>query len=366
MKRKFTALTPESMAIMGILDEAYDMYNDFILYWEKAVDNWKEERIIQNKKMGASYQNQEEYLSNQWRAFRIDSLEKKFETIQKKRISAFLNKHISIFSNEYTGFHLSVEAAKYFSIITWQRRPHPVDSIRTYMTFRAFSVWLEILVWRQFCIWKKRDFPKLQKDTIENVVFSLLEAKINEETSARRQERICRSDEDTVPVFLSDEILVFKSLKNVSCNLKKHEVVADTCKIYASAEKRNIIVPIHVCQDCHRKFIGAETLKQFSKSYGKLYVITRDDDSDYDNDVFKCFANESKLHTLGYNVVDGEMSDQSRKDFLKRLIQSGQISYFEACRDIEYSIRLFRNSSRHRLAVKKWESDLKFIGESIV
>ena len=370
MKRKFTALTPRSLALIGILDETYDFYMSISEQWIDFISDWEEMCITQAKKQKRFDRFCEYYLNKGTLPIIPYELLQKFEKKQARRTASFIQDHISIFSNECTKFHLCREATVGFAPITVRPStrvtPKSGEFVTQHITFSSFVRWIEILVWRQFCIWKRKELPHLPRETIETAVFSILESRINELASLGRCERICRDKQAGIETSFSTEPLyVFKSLSNISCNLKKHTITPDTQEIYAASEHAYITIPVHICLNCHRKFIGYETLKQFSKSYGKLFVLTRDDLSNYDDSVFNCFSNESKLHTLGYNVVNGEMSESDRHELLKYLISTKQISYFEVCRDIEQAIRIFSSSTRHQIAVQKWMNDLKFIGEYI-
>ena len=42
-----------------------------------------------------------------------------------------------------------------------------------------------------------------------------------------------------------------------------------------------------------------------------------------------------------------------------------QITYYEICQTIEQCINLFQSQTKYAQAVKKWEKDLKFIGDYI-
>lgn len=81
---------------------------------------------------------------------------------------------------------------------------------------------------------------------------------------------------------------------------------------------------------------------------------------------FGCFSAESKLHSLGYNVIKGNMSETERERLLIHLIDNNLISYVELCATIEQNINIFKNSYIHRFAVEEWKTDLKAIGNYIL
>ena len=59
------------------------------------------------------------------------------------------------------------------------------------------------------------------------------------------------------------------------------------------------------------------------------------------------------------------MTEKERRALLKSLIDSKAISVFEASRDIEAAIKRFLNNSMFSLAVEKWQSDLKYLGDIV-
>ena len=60
------------------------------------------------------------------------------------------------------------------------------------------------------------------------------------------------------------------------------------------------------------------------------------------------------------------MSEEARRSLLVYLLDHKRITHFEICSTIEQNIRLFQFSYRHQLAVTKWKSDLKYIGDYII
>jgi hypothetical protein len=72
---------------------------------------------------------------------------------------------------------------------------------------------------------------------------------------------------------------------------------------------------------------------------------------------------ESKLHQLGYNVVEGNMTAFERQNLLVTLLNGKYISFFEIVSTIEQNIRMFQSHYKMQNAVQKWRHDLKFINE---
>lgn len=167
--------------------------------------------------------------------------------------------------------------------------------------------------------------------------------------------------EDT-PTFLP--IYVFDRLYSTRCYRAGHSVNRTA---YIARRKDDLGVlrlPAHYCEQCDRFFIGRQTLNLYEKDFGKLAVKKKRvdvDESDFDQ-----FEAESKLHLLGYNVINGEYTEPERQRILVHLLKTNRMSYLEICSTIEQNIRIFENTITHQLAVQKWKKDLKFLGDYII
>lgn len=178
MKRTFTALTPESLALIGILDETYDFYMSISTQWADLISDWKEECILRAKEQKRFDSFCECYLCKGSLPVVPYETRQKFERKQVRRTADFIQSHIGIFSDECTKFHLCREAAVGFAPITVKTCciASRAGYVTQRITFSSFVKWLEILVWRQFCIWKRKEFPHLSCEAIETAVFSYFEA----------------------------------------------------------------------------------------------------------------------------------------------------------------------------------------------
>jgi hypothetical protein len=164
---------------------------------------------------------------------------------------------------------------------------------------------------------------------------------------------------------ITNEVLyLFENLSSISCYKNNHPVIPKHFIAISVKENRKIKLPVHYCNYCRKYFIGKKTLSLFEKEFGKC-ILEKRMESDLKKN-FKNFCTESKLHQLGYNVIDGNLTDEERKRLLVYFLNSNCITYLEICSSIEQNIQLFQNSYRHELAVKKWKEDLKFIGEYIL
>ena len=78
---------------------------------------------------------------------------------------------------------------------------------------------------------------------------------------------------------------------------------------------------------------------------------------------FNGFRAESELHQLGYNVIDGELSDDERHNILTYILTHNKLEYKTVVASIEQNVRIFEDIPKYQLAVKKWKDDLGFIGK---
>lgn len=167
--------------------------------------------------------------------------------------------------------------------------------------------------------------------------------------------------EDT-PTFLP--IYVFDRLYSTRCYRAGH-AVNRTAYIARRKDDLGVLrLPAHYCEQCDKYFIGRQTLNLYEKDFGKLAVKKKRvdvDESDFDQ-----FEAESKLHLLGYNVINGEYTEPERQRILVHLLKTNRMSYLEICSTIEQNIRIFENTITHQLAVQKWKKDLKFLGDYII
>ena len=162
-----------------------------------------------------------------------------------------------------------------------------------------------------------------------------------------------------------NQLFVYSQFSLISCNQKKHTIVSD---IFC-AEKLDgtgfYHLPIHRCATCGRKFAGKYTLVFYQKEFGKIRVTVQKDLTTDNPRAFEGLKAESQLHSYGYNVVEGQMSETERRNLLILLLQSGEMTYFEICRDIKNAIHTQQHLSFRAPAVAKWKSDLEFLSKYI-
>lgn len=166
---------------------------------------------------------------------------------------------------------------------------------------------------------------------------------------------------------IDDETLyLVRALPMIRCYQEKHEIIAKRFCAKILNGGGVVILPTHYCTECKKFFIGDKTLAEYEKQFGKILVRTqRYLTQEKEASAFDGFNPESRLHQYGYNVKANELTELERQRILIALIKSGQITYYEICQTIEQCINLFQSQTKYAQAVKKWEKDLKFIGDYI-
>ena len=182
------------------------------------------------------------------------------------------------------------------------------------------------------------------------------------ETYARKE----FSERLTEPSVITSNhpLYIFTALSHTKCYRQHHRVEPRgmVAKLVKGAHQINL--PTHYCTECQKHFIGSHTLSVYEKNFGPI-IIEKHRLSEYD-DSFNTFRMESKLHQLGYNVIDGRLTEEERHNILTSILESGQMSYFSIVSIIEQNVQMFKNSDQHILAVQKWRKDLRFLGDFLL
>ena len=280
----------------------------------------------------------------------------------RKICEPLLNEYTFVFIDDDFKIHATAKGFEMFSFLDVNiRRPSKTGDYPTFVwrkkSFSSFLIEIQYTVTRIIHNRTIREKPSYD--------FTRLSDEINEHIknvaliSETKYVKPLKAEEST-----ADEILfIFDKLSSTLCYRYNHPVVPEIIAVDCLNVDRKIILPVHYCKFCKKYCIGRITLEIFEKNYGKLIIEKRMLD-DYGG--FQNFRSESKLHSLGYNVINGEMTESERHKLLVYLLESRKISYLEICSTIEGNIQLFKDSYRHSLAVKKWKEDLKFIGKYMI
>ena len=163
---------------------------------------------------------------------------------------------------------------------------------------------------------------------------------------------------------LGEEDTLFVVFANDECD--KHFFSPTLFRVRLNNQEEIFIEGRH-CWDCGQNQIDRNTFAANNRYHEMLcckYIIKGFDDISYDveNVEYRERNEESKLKKLGYSVSkDDYRTDAQRKEFLRFLIRTNQISKGEAIFHIESLIRINGRRETNAVALRKWKSDLEFL-----
>ena len=288
----------------------------------------------------------------------------------------YLNKNRHIFTRKFDDLKPSNDQIKFFCLF-YEQVGRGALITRKWMSFDLFLYRLEILLVNILMDRYKaadihyRSIPSLHheiKSNIHDYITNELNFAFTEFGKYIAFSKI--TSESSTIKYQKPFFRVFKALHLISCCLNNHEIEKEIVEVRSCDQKKTIRLPIHRCLICGRQFLGQQTLEVYECEYGRLDFDFRYDNNWLDGctitDSYDYEHNgESKLHQLGYNVIQNYYSEEYRHQILMNLLESEKITYFEICRDIEHAIRIFTNVSTHQEAVRKWREDLLFISDYV-
>lgn len=330
------AFNEANLAIMGLYDAVYDMYVDLQAIYNSAIEQLDTSTLSFPDKADDACRSQ-----------------------VRQVLEGFLSSHTSFFSRDYEKLHINAYGLKGFSMLEAKHGTRALQVIISDITFHSFLESFFMVVVRTIAQRRNRQYPSKEID----VVFEEVNQHINS-LAAQYRKRIPITQANSI--YREDnQLFVYSQFSLISCNQKKHTIVSD---IFC-AEKLDgtgfYHLPIHRCATCGRKFAGKYTLDFYQKEFGKIRVAVQKDLTTDNPRAFEGLKAESQLHSYGYNVVEGQMSETERRNLLIRLLQSGEMTYFEICRDIKNAIHTQQHLSFRAPAVAKWKSDLEFLSKYI-
>lgn len=326
------ALTSINLAKLGVYDDFHELYDSIVSIYEDIFER------SDNTDSGLIFGQNEE---------------PKKEV--RKLIDVFLKDNTYIFSDNYKWLHPNVLSMNWLQIVDAEH-DRPLHITFKIITFREFLERLQDSV--SIIIWNRMRYEKSKIS--QEYVFHMVNGHISLLVNEMDKKICCSKNKDIINV---KRVIVFKKLSSISCKQNNHRVVCERIKVPLIEKNEVIMLPIHKCLDCDKKFIGNETLRIYEKIYGKMLLDVRKDDC-IGNTPYE-FLNESKLHQTGYNVIEGKLSERERRGLLVKLLETDTLTYFEICSDIEKAINLFKYNPKFVKAVSKWNSDLLFISEYI-
>lgn len=274
----------------------------------------------------------------------------------RKLLDAFLSETTYLFTQDYLYLHPNSDSMRKTIFFLETGRTEPLRIKCRMASFSTFLKTLHEFVATILCRRKSHDHIYISTEKaielINENIISLVKHSAQLPTNSSQIQ-----EDQTV-----NQLLVFKSLSLVSCNIKTHDVVSDWIFVKTLKSGQTIRLPVHVCKTCGRIFIGHETLKVFEGIYGKL-LVRKIAEKNCEEAYNYIFNGESELHQYGYNVVEGVLSESERHHLLVTLLKENKLTQFQIMRDIERVIQIFGGDYRFVNAVSKWKSDLLFISE---
>ena len=225
--------------------------------------------------------------------------------------------------------------------------------LETAIDFEQFLKEVQRVVVRTICEEKQKEDPEYKIFDARVAVENRIAVRMKQ----RRGELILPKDDRNQPT--AEPLYVYDRLSAIGC--KKNAHTLDLKKYYARQKggQHMLAISTHYCENCRRYLIGSQSLSLFREFGGDFIaqIYRLNPGSEY------CFdaLGESKLHKLGYNVIDGNLSKSERENILMFVIESRQLTFFEVVATIEQNIIRFENNPRMQKAVTKWRNDLQFI-----
>lgn len=336
------ALTKQRLAMLGALDDFYQLYVDVYDFIIQQMINYSK----------SVFKNRNQNYAGEILFYFPDSIKPRL----RKLFEPLLNKYIYIFTNEFDRIFASAYAFNYFPFFFTHGSKYVAS------TFDDFCKSIEDVYINTFFKWKLSKNPTITKKT----VFKLVNTRIQILTVLEQKKILlpsisaCSSPQNNI-------LWVMSSLSSTMCYKQKHSIVPKSYIAPLMDSSNCITLPVHYCETCCKYFIGDKTLREYEKHYGKVLVTKQryKDSSASNTTFFSNFNPESTLHQYGYNVRSNGLTESVRRNLLINLIEKDQLSYHEICRTIEQSISLFQGNPQYTQAISKWKSDLKFIGDYI-
>lgn len=346
------AFTPFNLAALGVLEDFYEVYRSVEKIYDMEIES--------------TYGKEDEWFShrNEWKETerRMQELGQSWDSLTAQKVIPLcfnlINKHIYLFTDEHDIFLPDIKAFTHtFTFLD------PPNSYNAYSYYAKYISFPDFLI-RMECV-ATRTLYNLTKQSNSEIT----NREIREKTNLRIANKAIHSSRqlllsaDCKESPTNDILYLFDILSSTSCYKFKHPVTPAKYIVSRMDGTGLVALPVHYCTYCKKYFIGIQTLNVFEKDFGKFIVQKR---NYYEDELgFIHFNSESVLHQLGYNVVDGNMTEDERRHLLTYLLEHKEISYFEMCSTIERDIRIFQYSDRHQKAVSKWKDDLRYIGEYV-
>lgn len=356
------SLTPLNLALDGTLEQFIELYNlTYKVYKELLKEHTSLQLLSENDRQVLN-------------SYAIERIILDFEHLAFKRLR--------IFTTKFRFIHLSKQHFKRFDFfdqkkinnIEIKKKIHSLittknsNSAKTNDFTDNFSFFDDIIIDLDIFLecFRSVVMRAIYEMTVEtNPSYTIIQVgkhvneRINERMKLRHAECIIPNSSTQPPT--KQPLYLYYALNNIGCKQNKHSIISKKYYIQHIDGKNTIVIPVHYCENCKRYLCGQFSFSLFKEFFGKLIVDIRNLSPHTGNEWH--MQNESKLHQLGYNVIEGELTASERKNILISIMESNQLTFFEIVATIEQNIRIFETNYRMRNAVKKWKNDLGFIND---
>ena len=312
----------KNLAAIGILEDFFDIYC-FLQSQSKLLE-------VKNK-------------SN-------NTINKQLKEIFKEKFNELLKKHTYVFSDRYEPLYIncSLKDLNFYSIALRDKSTSYIYSFKNFPEFLKECQYLIV-----------KAILKTKRQIDKNVSFEEVWEDFNSHIFDVAYQCVKNNKKTTESPLSISTLIVYKSLSSISCNLNNHTIKPTRLEVPLINKGQYVILPIHVCETCNKRFVGNQTIRAYEKIFGKMIFDGYNDS--HSNRKLITFSNESKLHRLGYNVIEGKLLEKERREILEYLINNHIMTDFEIRKDIENAISIFDGNPKYDNAVYKWQSDLVYL-----
>lgn len=327
-------LTKENAVILGVFDHLYALN---AALWE-SFDEEYNRLIVERKGSKPSHHTVENNIRKKTRALFED----------------FLKTYSYIFIDSEKPLHTTAKSLEYFTLFEPDKKSK--DIFYKMKTFQRFLYDVEDVADR--IVFERNHKNRIfctgedVAQQVSNRILSLVE---------QRKAEIILDSASTL-TLTDNPLYIFENLRSTSCFRHEHPITTEPFYAEKADGSGIVLLPTLYCDVCRKYMIGRVTLSVFDKSFGKTMLERRKEESE--DQPFNGFRVESELHQLGYNVIDGELTDDERHNILSYILTHNKLEYKTVVASIEQNVRIFEGIPKYQLAVQKWKEDLKFIGKS--
>ncbi|MCI8983484.1 MAG: hypothetical protein HFG78_13970 [Hungatella sp.] len=152
-------------------------------------------------------------------------------------------------------------------------------------------------------------------------------------------------------------------LNNRKCIYEDHSVIDINAVIRVATPLKiiKVSIPAAYCKKCNKYIILKEDFKRL-KEKGVLLCEVIDRTSGKSNNSKEFYGDESRIHSLGYNVTKRQdYTYEQRKYILANMIENYDITKHEILSIIDMNIARHSKFRNHSEAVSKWREDRAFV-----